>query len=171
MSTTGKILWITLGVVAIGGVFIYSHQKAKKKKLSRSKPKPQTISQSGSGSTVSEPDWGSPFDMNYADEVIRWMAPRKVIQLSPARASQIAEKLYKAKGASWYEDDDEEAVWEVFQKLLRDGVQVANTSRKFYWLYQKDLWEYLSSFLSESEMERYVAAPIRNLPPYRLNNN
>ncbi len=79
--------------------------------------------------------------------------------------------MYKAKGASWYEDDDEDAVGEVFQKLIKDGIQVANMAQKFYWLYKKDLWEYLNSFLSESEMEEYVTNPVRSLPPYRLKNN
>lgn len=171
MRTGSKILWLAIGTVAIGGVFIYSHQKAKKKKLSVSKPKPQSIHQSPNGSTVQEPDWGSPFDMNYAKEVIRWLVPRKVLQLAPSSASQLAQKLYKAKGGSWYEDDDEEAVGEVFQKLIKDGIQVANTAQKFYWLYKKDLWEYLNSFLSESEMEEYVTNPVRSLSPYRLVNN
>ena len=168
MNTGSKILWLSLGVVVIGGVFIYSAHKAKQKKISRSKPKPQSVSMHQNGMAVSEPDWGSPFDMNYVQEVSKWLAPKQVRQLAPQEAARLAQRLYQAKGNGWYEDDDEDAVGEVFTKLVKDGVQIANISRKFYWLYKKDLWEYLNSFLSESEMEQHVSAPIRSLPTYRL---
>ena len=164
-----KLIFLALGAIAVVGLYIKAAKSGDKG--GGNKPEPEGYSPSGQGSTTAEPDWGSPFDMNYAEDVVRWLAPKKVVRLHPARAAQLAEKLYQAKGESWFDDDDEAAVEEVFEKFLLDGVQVADVARKFNWLYQKDLWEHLRGFLNGSELEEYVSLPVRSLPPYRLSNS
>ena len=118
-------------------------------------------------SEVKQPNWRSPFDMRYADDVLRWVAPRKLKMLDQQKALQLAEKIKQAKGR-WFEDDNEDAIEQVFSKILEDKVQVALLSKFFYQRYKLDLWEYLRSFLSAAEMDRYVHTPVRSLPNYRL---
>ncbi|MDN5201243.1 hypothetical protein QQ008_07715 [Fulvivirgaceae bacterium BMA10] len=120
------------------------------------------------GTTISEPNWNNPFDMNYENDVKKWVSPKGVLVLNNTEAGKMAQILYKAKGSGWWSNDDEEAVKKIFLKRLRDKVQVANLSRAFWFRYKKDMWEYLNSFLSNSEMEGYVHKPVRNLPKYRL---
>jgi len=164
MKPIHKVAWLTLGLLMIGGVFL---RAAIMKSISKEKPKPENWSSTGAGVTVSEPDWGSPFDMNYVQDVEEWVSPDRIKKLSPQRAAELAEKIYLAKGQNWYDDDDEEAVKAVFAKMVQDGVEVALISRKFHWLYQKDMWEFLNSLLDESEIEQYVSVPIRSLPPFQ----
>lgn len=165
-----KILILAFGAVVLSAVFVRAYRQRKGPE-NPEKPKAQGYTPSGAGSTVSEPDWGSPFDMNYAQDVARWLAPRRIIGMNPGQAAHFAEQIYLAKGGSWYEDDDEEVVQSIFQKQLRDGIEVATVARKFNWLYKQDLWEYLQSFLSEGELENLVSLPVRSLPPYRLSNS
>ena len=168
MTKGEKIFWLFLGAASIGGVIIYSIHHRNKKQLSRRENKPKSLGWTGNATTVNEPDWGSPFDMNFSQEVKRWLSPKRVIEPDAQNSARYAAKLFAAKGGSWYEDDDESTVNEVFSRLVKDGIEVAEVSRKFYWLYKQDLWEYLNSFLSESEMEQYVSTPVRSLAPYRL---
>ena len=87
--------------------------------------------------------------------------------LDQQKALQLAEKIKQAKGR-WFEDDNEDAIEQVFSKILEDKVQVALLSKFFYRRYKLDLWEFLRSFLSAAEMDRYVHTPVRSLPNYRL---
>ena len=114
-----------------------------------------------------EPDWNNPFDMQYADDVKKWVSPKPVIFLKDQFAKQYAKKIYDAKGGL-LTDDDEDGVGNLFSKVLHDKLQVANMSKAFYALYKRDLYDYLASFLSEDELEKYVLSPMRNLPNYRL---
>ncbi|MDW3191910.1 MAG: hypothetical protein R8G66_06085 [Cytophagales bacterium] len=120
------------------------------------------------GSTLSEPNWNNPFDMNYEQDVVRWVKPKRIQLLHPSEASQLAQTLYEAKGSSWWANDDEQAVKTIFQKRLKDKVQVATLSRAFWVKYKKDLWEYLNGFLSKSELNNYVHQPVKRLPNYRF---
>lgn len=122
----------------------------------------------GTGSTLTEPNWNNPFDMNYEQDVVRWVKPKRIQLLHPPEASQLAKTLYQAKGMSWWANDDEQAVKTIFQKRLMDKVQVATLSRAFWVKYKKDMWEYLNGFLSKSEMDNYVHQPVRRLPNYRF---
>lgn len=122
----------------------------------------------GTGSTLSEPNWNNPFDMNYEQDVVRWVKPKRIRLFHPSEAFQLAQALYQAKGSSWWGNDDEQAVKTIFQKRLRDKVQVATLSRAFWVKYKKDMWEYLNGFLSKSEMESYVHQPVKRLPNYRF---
>jgi len=118
--------------------------------------------------TLSEPDWNNPFDMNYEQDVKAWIHPKRVYTLKKEYASQLASQLKKAKGG-WL-DDNEEAVYDVFAKKIKSKVHVANLSKAFWNDHKKDMWEHLKSFLSNSEMEKYVHAPVRKLPNYKTIN-
>ena len=124
----------------------------------------------GQGTTVTEPNWDNPFDMNYEKDVKTWVKPKKIFVLKQSYAEQYAKELKDAYGGGWYSDDDEDAVKAVFSKKLKDKVHVANVSRAFWNKYQKDMWEYLANFLSSSEMEENVHKPVRTLPNYRIAN-
>jgi nucleoside phosphorylase len=114
---------------------------------------------------VVEPNFNNPFDLNYANDVKKWVAPKTLIVLKDQFAKQYAKELYDAKG--WFKDNVE-AVQNVFEKKAKDKVHVSNVSAAFWKDQKKDLFDYLSSFLSEEEMEKYVHKPVRNLPNYRL---
>ncbi len=122
---------------------------------------------SGKGRAVSEPNWDSPFDMNYATDVKNYLSPKKVRELPDIQAQQFAKEIFKAKGQGMFSNDNEAAVKAVFAKKLQDKVQVANLSRAFWNLYKKDMWGYLKGFLSSSELESHVSKPVRKLPNYR----
>lgn len=117
--------------------------------------------------SVVEPNFDNPFDLNYSNDVKKWVAPKTMIFLKDQYARQYAKELYAAKGGVLL-NDNEEAVQNVFTKKVKDKVHVSNVAAAFWKDYKKDLYDYLLSFLSESEMEKFVHAPIRNLPNYRL---
>ncbi|MEQ3656525.1 MAG: hypothetical protein ABNH00_11730 [Dokdonia sp.] len=116
------------------------------------------------GTTKQEPNWNSPFDMNYLTDVQRWVAPKGIQVLDDASAKKLATIIKNAKGTF---NDDEDAVKGVFGKKLRDKTQVASLSKAFYQLYKKDMWQYLNSFLSQSEMKEYVSKYVSQLPNYQ----
>ena len=116
------------------------------------------------GTTKQEPNWNSPFDMNYLKDVQQWVAPKRIQVLNENVARQYAKIIKNAKGTF---NDDEDAVKDVFGKKLRDKTQVASLSKAFYALYKKDMWQYLNSFLSQSEMKTYVTQYVRRLPNYQ----
>ena len=111
-----------------------------------------------------EPNWENPFDVSYSEDVRKWLPTKSIILLKSQPAKDAAKQIYDAKGIL---NDDEESVRDVFKNKVRDKVQVSNVSQAFYTQYKKDLYDYLRSFLSESEMEQYVWSVVRNLPNYR----
>lgn len=116
------------------------------------------------GTTKQEPNWNSPFDMNYLTDVQKWVAPKSIQLLNDASAKKLAKIIKEAKGSF---NDDEDAVKAVFGKKLRDKTQVASLSKAFYQLYKKDMWQHLNSFLSQSEMKEYVSKYVNRLPNYQ----
>lgn len=124
----------------------------------------------GQADTLTEPNWSNPFDMTYEKDVKEWVSPKKVYGLSKEGGETLAKQLKDAWGGAWYNDDDEDAVKDVFTNRLRDKVQVAALSRAFWNKYKEDMWEYLANFLSSSEMEENVHKPVRSLPNYRIAN-
>lgn len=163
--------WIILSslvlVVTTGAFLIWRKPKIKRKNKPSSPSNNSPSTPSSNTSIVTEPNWEAPFDMNYAQDVAQWLAPQRIRKLSPDKALALAKKIKAAKG-SWYSDDDEKAVYNVFAKQLKDKVQVANLSQAFWHLYKTDLWEYLNGFLSKKEMEKNVHEPIRKLAAYAL---
>lgn len=123
-----------------------------------------------SGQAVHEPNWDNPFNMNYEKDVKQWVLPQTVASLNDTLAQELAQTLLEAKGSYFWEDDDETAVKDVFQKRLRDKVQVSALARVFWLRYQKDLWVFLKDFLSSTELEAYVTKPVRLLSNYTKNN-
>lgn len=157
-----------LGVIGIG-VFVTLSRKHNKQQSMAS----TTITAIGSGVQVStgnvgttkqEPNWNSPFDMNYLTDVQKWVAPKSIRVLDDASAKHLAKIIKEAKGTF---NDDEDAVKDVFGKKLRDKTQVASLSKAFYQRYKKDMWQYLNSFLSQSEMKEYVSKYVQRLPNYQ----
>jgi hypothetical protein len=114
-----------------------------------------------------EPDWVNPFDAAYAEDVKKWISPKPLVVLKDQFAHQYANELFQAKKGI-LGDDDEQAVFNVFGKKVKDKVHVSNVSRAFSTLHKKDLYAHLKSFLNESEMEKYVHLPVRNLVNYRV---
>lgn len=117
-----------------------------------------------SAQIVKEPNWRSPFDMRYEIDVAQWLTPKRAKTISKEKALRLAEQIKSSKGI-W--NDDEKAVQQAF-KSLADKVEVAGLSRVFYERYKLDLWEFLRSFLSQREMERYVHKHVRGLSDYRV---
>lgn len=157
-----------IGVIGIG-VFVTLSRKRTKQ------PAPQfnkttsigsgvQVTTGNVGTTKQEPNWNSPFDMNYLTDVQKWVAPKSIRVLDDLTAKRLAKIIKEAKGTF---NDDEDAVKDVFSKKLRDKTQVASLSKAFYELYKKDMWQYLNSFLSQSEMKSYVSNYVKRLPNYQ----
>lgn len=184
MKNSKQIWWTVSGSALVGlGLGIYflwvkNKKESTTKIQNRTKVSPQkreqvvisntSVKQTDKGIKVAEPNWSDPFDANYTNDVKKWIGPKKIVELNPMTAKQYAQELYKAKGGAWFKNDNEKIVNSVFAKKLKDKVQVANLSLAFWKFYQKDMWEYLHSFLSVTEMEKYVGKPTRQLPKYRI---
>ena len=121
---------------------------------------------SSKGDYISEPDWDKPFDMNYKKHVESYLK-REVKGLDSLTAKRYAKKLKDAK-KPFYKTDDTESVAQIFGKSLKDKVQVSDLSRAFWNSYKLDLWKHLTTFLSSSELTRYIRKPLRVLPNYRF---
>lgn len=180
-----KTHWIIMGgltvsVLGVGSYFLFFSEKEKTGSKSTwvfGNPKSKNrkmdsdeglqVTQKEQGASISIPNWDNPYDMAYTEEVKVWISPRQIYQLAPKAAEKLATQLKEAYGGAWYANDDEAAVKTVFAKMLKDKVQVSDLSKAFWNKYQKDMWEYLASFLSSSEMEEYVHQPVKELPNYR----
>lgn len=157
-----------IGVLGIG-TFIVLSKKHKKKTVSNVTKSTSVgsgvqVTTGNVGTTKQEPNWNSPFDMNYLTDVQKWLAPKSIQVLDDITAKKYAKIIKEAKGTF---NDDEDAVKEVFGKKLRDKTQVASLSKAFYQTYKKDMWQFLNSFLSQSEMKEYVSKHIKRLPNYQ----
>lgn len=167
-----KTGWWMIGGTGVAvlsiGTFVLLSRKRKKSMSNKG-----TVTSVGSGiqvttgnvgTTKQEPNWNSPFDMNYLKDVQRWVSPKSIVVLDAITAKKYAKIVKSAKGTF---NDDEDAVKAVFGKKLRDKTQVASLSKAFYQLYKKDMWQYLNSFLSQSEMKEYVTKYVSRLPNYQ----
>ena len=178
-----KTHWRILGGLAlsafgVGSYFLFIQKKKKEGELTERNGKRgskgnnpergEQTTKSAKGSRVTIPSWTNPYDISYAKEVKEWISPQRIYELHPDKAKQLATKLKEAYGGAWYSNDDEAAVKEVFSKMLKDKVQVSALSKAFWDKYQKDMWKYLSHFLSPGEMEEYVHQPVNQLPDYRI---
>jgi hypothetical protein len=157
-----------LSVVAIGVFVRLSRKRTKQQSLQAT-----TIASIGNGvqvttgnlgSTKQEPNWNSPFDMNYLTDVQKWVAPKSIQILDDTSAKKLAKTIKDAKGTF---NDEEDAIKDVFGKKLRDKTQIASLSKAYYQLYKKDMWQHLNSFLSQSEMKEYVSKYVQRLPNYQ----
>lgn len=168
-----KTTWYIMGGIGIAGISIggYLLWKLKKQKkqltptIAISRGNAVQLSQGGKATTLVTPDWNSPFDMNYTQDVKKWLGNKHLKELDPVTAIKLANKLYNARGRF---NDDEEIVAEVFKKQLQDKTQVASISKAFYSYKGKDLYQFLRSFLSTSEFKEFVGDPVRHLPNYQL---
>ena len=162
-----------VAVLGTGGYLFYRSKKnSKNNSLGYSEQSAQTnigngirVNTSTKASVKKEPNWNAPFDMNYLEDVKKWVSPKKVLILGDSTASKLAKTLKNAKGTF---NDDEYAVRDVFKKL-QSKTDVASLSKAYYHDHdQKDLWQHLNSFLSHSEMKEYVWKYIKRLPNYKL---
>jgi len=156
------------GVIGIG-VFVALSRKRNQNKTSTMSTSTTIgngvqVTTGNVGTTKQEPNWNSPFDMNYLTDVQKWVAPKGIQILDEASAKKLAKIIKEAKGTF---NDDEDAVKDVFGKKLRDKTQVASLSKAFYKLYKKDMWQHLNSFFSQSEMKEYVSKYVNRLPNYQ----
>lgn len=164
ISKTYLIIGGSIVVLSIGVVIYF---KKKKPKITSSFDLGNSsggISTTPIGNTVTEPNWNQPFDQNYKQEVENYLK-NLVKSLDEMTALRYAKKIKEAKGRF---NDDEKVIEEIFGKLLLDKVQISQLSKAFWKRYKKDLWKYLTSFLSHSELTEYIRKPIRNLPNYRI---
>ncbi len=109
------------------------------------------------------PNWNNAFDMNYTDEVKRWLQPKSIVEISSTTAKKYAEQLKNAKGTF---NDNEEIVKIIFSKHLKDKTNVSSISKAFLLRYKIDMWQHLSSFLSATELNQYVTQAVKQLPNY-----
>ncbi len=170
ISKTGWWMMGGAGIAVVGiGVFVTISRKRKQSQSSNtvsttSIGKGIQVTTGNVGTTKQEPNWNSPFDMNYLTDVQKWVAPKSIQVLDTVSAKKYAKIIKEAKGTF---NDDEDAVKSVFGKKLRDKTQVASLSKAFYQLYKKDMWQHLNSFLSQSEMKEYVSKYVNRLPNYQ----
>ncbi len=172
MKMTKTKGWVITGVaVSITGIVAYvlwrKYQKNQTEEiqLGIASGSSKKVFQRTSGVPVTEPNWKNPYDMNYTRDVKNWLQGKRIKELNPHVALDYAKRLKTAK-QKW--DDKEEVVEWVFDQL-QDKTQVASISRAFYKAHNKmDMWKYLRSFLSDSELKRYVHIPVRKLRNYRL---
>lgn len=167
-----KHMWWIIGGAGVAGLgvgiyFFLQHRKTKLEPMlgiTIPSSKPVTIVSGGKGTPIVEPNWNAPFDMNYLKDVQRYVRGKRIAELPVATANTYAKKLKNAKGIF---DDDEKAVGDVFRSL-RDKTQVASLSKAFYSRYKLDMYQYLQSFLSTSEMKKLVKDPVGKLDNYTL---
>jgi len=167
-----KTTWWMLGGagfagISIGMYYLYHKIQKNKKEAYPTIPlgKGTRIIPNKVGKTRQVPNWNNPFDMNYLNDVRQWLAPKSIVVMDNNTANRYAEELKKAKGTF---NDDEAIVKEIFSKKLKDKTNVASLSRAFWLRYKKDMWEYLSSFLSNKEMQTHVNQPVKKLPNYTI---
>lgn len=168
-----KTMWWVVGGVGLAGLgigiyFLVKKDHKKKSTISftttENTGKPVTVTSGGKATPVTEPNWNAPFNMNYIDDVKKWLHGKPIKELPVAVARKYALELKNAKG---FIDDDEAAVQRVFRSL-QDKTQVASVSRVFYFDHKNDMYQYLKDFLSDSEMKTLVTDPVQRLPNYRL---
>lgn len=167
-----KTTWWMLGglgvsVISIGG-FMLLNRRLKRQKIGQDTTdslKENSVAIVTSVSTRQIPNWNNPFDMNYTKEVQQWLGAKPIVVLDTTTAKKYAQKIKKAKGLF---NDDEATIKTIFSKNLKDKTNVSNISRAFWELYKKDMWQYLASFLSASELQTYVNKYVRSLPNYTL---
>ena len=168
MKTLPTALWIIPAalVLGIGGYFWFTRGKTGEVVSSFDLGTTPTggHAPTGPNKVITEPDWNRPFDMRYKKDVEAYIG-RPVKGLDNRSARGFAKALKAAKGRF---NDDEAVVAHIFGKALKDKVQVAELSGMFYTLYKQDLWQHLTSFLSSSELTRYVRKPLKQLPKYRV---
>lgn len=176
MEMTKTTWWMVGGSsLAVIGVGVYLYFKKKKAKEQNSGYKIGAsqanigsgvkVNTSGTGSIKKEPNWNSPFDMNYIKDVQKWVYPKNIVILDKTTAKRYAKVLKNAKGIF---NDDEAAVKNIFKKL-QSKTDVASMSKAFYEEHKgKDMWQHLNSFLNHSEMKEYVWKYINRLPNYKL---
>ena len=123
------------GIAVLGIVTFVVLSRKNKKKITSNVTKSTSIGNGvqvttgNVGATKQEPDWNSPFDMNYLADVQKWVAPKSIQVLDDVSAKKYAKIIKDAKGSF---NDDEDAVKSVFGKKLRDKTQVASLSKAFY---------------------------------------
>ncbi len=173
MKITKTTDWLIVGVLVVTGtVVLWKFYK------NRKDPSGDLLSEGESDSagdseanrptatTITEPNWSNPFDLNFMAQVKKWVAPVGISKLKDDYADGLAQQIYKAKGKWIISNDDEQAVENVFARSLKDKVHVSNLANAFYKRYQRPLKPFLESFLSEREMKKYVLQPIMKLDKY-----
>ena len=157
---------ILSGVTAGIGLVIYliiRGQNSKKVQAVKSYPdiKDQDGGNSQNSGAVYLPNWNQPFNQEFADEVKRYLAPKKVVELDPALGKKLSQTILNAKGFFLDDEDDVEALFagpERFKAPIASKVHLSNLSKAFYKeTGGKDLWQYLASFISKRKINQWVS--------------
>lgn len=85
----------------------------------------------------------SPFNPNY------YKSKPGALLVTKAIAQQIAEKIHDAGG--WFNDNEEQVYGALRQ--LKAKTQLSWVADNFYTLYGEDMYQYMRSFLDDSEMQ------------------
>lgn len=155
------------GMVLIGGGIVAWYVTSHKEVLPHPAASGNGTNSKPGSTTITEPNWNDPFNIKLESQAKKFLAPRKIMTLSPQVATMLAEKIYNARGQWFFSDDDEDAIGDVFSRILKDKIQVSIVAAAFRRRYAQDLEPFLSGFLSKSEMQQYVHNPIQQLPGYR----
>ena len=158
----------TLAGLSIGTFWFFNNRSIPKEKSKTSKVsfrKGKTINLSTAAGTRQVPNWNNSFHTNYTKDVTQWLQPKSIIEMDKNTALKYAKIIKNSKGTF---NDDEEAIRLIFSKRLRDKTNVSSISKAFWNQYNKDMWQYLNSFLSKSELHQYVTKPVKQLPNYTI---
>lgn len=174
MMKLSKKTWWMIGGVGVSamsiGAFVFFNRRLKQQKnrqtnISMPSNNSQPVSIARTAATRQVPNWDNAFDMNYTREVQHWLKPKSIVLLNAQSAQKYAKQLKEANGRF---NDDEAAIEAIFSKQLKDKTNVSSISKAFWELYKKDMWQFLASFLSPTEMNRYVSKHVKALPNYTI---
>lgn len=171
MKFNSTTLWISVGVVSLGGATYYLVSKSKKNETqgsnnrkSTSKGQKQTKDQSAPTRTLQLYDRDRPFDQEYADDVKRNIYPKKPNELPLETAKEWAKQIFDADG---YFYDDADLVKDIFQRKVKNKVHVSNLSKVFYDEHgERDLWKYVAGIIGRSNMKPEIEDYIKRKPDY-----
>lgn len=90
-------------------------------------------------------------------------APQQ-LKISQADMINLATQIFKAKGLTIVNDDNEDAVYSAFGSI-QTQYQLSILSSVFNYFFKKDLLEYLKSFLNADEMQPIIKK-VNNYPKY-----
>lgn len=154
------IILSVFGVTTLG-VIIYLIDKKNKKTKNTNRTKDDVNS-----SIAYIPNWDKPFNLEFANEVKRHLAPQKISEIAPGKAAELAMILLKADGKP-----EKQLIAGVKSTIgaINDKVELSGLSNVFYRLTKgKDLYRYLDSLLSDHQMETLISKPVNQLSKYTL---
>ena len=113
-----------------------------------------TEDNSNSNGTLEQADWDFPFEQRLIADAKKEFYPIRFRQLDKTYGKKLAKIIYDAKGVFYNNSSD---VKNVFEKKIKDKVQVSNLSKIFFDEYNgKDLWEYAADIIGGETLNNLV---------------